>query len=378
MVEHRDVARRLIRDDDFVPVLVQLVEHSAHRDDVVIGVRGEHDHAFAGRELAAPADLGDQSVEDGAVEGAGLSVPRQQRAQAVLAVIILIELEHRFAGRLAQPDDGVDLLLAGPLHFAQHPRRSKARQVGRRREVDVENRVRVLLKIGRGDIGVRLSLHRPPNDGGLVLPGRHERDLLRFHDRRHTHRDRFGGHVVLAEEIARGIAACDGVERDATSARIRTGAGLVEPDVAGLSDPEDLKIDSTCISDRSLVRLTFVIDLGTRNIAARDVDVLGTHVDVVEEILPHEPVIAVDAVRLHRVVLVEVEGHDIGEVEAFLAVHLDQLAIDPDGRASSGESEHGVSASPPPLLHYVGDARGDRAGDLSVLDDDEGDSFPGG
>jgi hypothetical protein len=194
----------------------------------------------------------------------------------------------------------------------------------------------------------------------------------------HTHRDRFGGHVVLAEEIAGGIAARDGVQRDATSARVRTGARLVEPNVAGLSDPENLKIDSTCFSDRVLVRLALVIDIGAGNVAAGDVDVLGTQVDVVEEILPHEPVIAMDAVRFHRVVLVEVEGHDVGEVEAILAMHLDQLAIDPDWCAPRGESEHSVSAFPPPLPHYLGDALGDRAGDLAVVDDDEGDSFPGG
>ena len=85
-----------------------------------------------------------------------------------------------------------------------------------------------------------------------------------------------------------------------------------------------------------------------------------------------------DAVRLHGVVLVEIEGHDVREVEAFVAVHLDQLAIDTDWGAAGGESEDGVSTFTTPFLDDVGDAPGDRAGNFVVLDDDEGDSFPGG
>ena len=93
VVEHRDVARRLIRDDDVVSVLMELVEHPAHRDDVVVRVRGEDDHALPRRELAATADLGDQGVENRAVQRTGLAIAREQRAQVVLAVIILVELE---------------------------------------------------------------------------------------------------------------------------------------------------------------------------------------------------------------------------------------------------------------------------------------------
>jgi len=80
-------------------------------------------------------------------------------------------------------------------------------------------------------------------------------------------------------------------------------------------------------------------------------------------------VIAVNAVRPHRVVLVEIEGHDVGEVEAFVAVHLDQLALDTNWCTAGGEAEHSASTFSPPFLDDVGDALGDRAGDFVVLDD---------
>jgi hypothetical protein len=94
VVENGNVARRLIGDDDVVLVLMQLVEHPTHRDHVVIRVGREDDDALAGGKLAAPANLGDEGVENRAVERAGLAVPRQQRAQVVLPVIVCVELEH--------------------------------------------------------------------------------------------------------------------------------------------------------------------------------------------------------------------------------------------------------------------------------------------
>jgi hypothetical protein len=59
-------------------------------------------------------------------------------------------------------------------------------------------------------------------------------------------------------------------------------------------------------------------------------------------------------------------------------VHLDQLSIDTDWRTAGSEPEHSASTFSPTFLDDVGDAPGDRAGDFVVLDDDYGDSFPGG
>ncbi len=150
---------------------------------------------------------------------------------------------------------------------------ANAREIGGRRRIDVEHRVRMLLEIGRRDVRVRLAFHRALDDRGLVLARCDERDLSRLHDRRYTHRDRFGRHVVLAEEIGGGVAARDGVERDAAGARLGAGSRLVEADVPGLADAENLKIDSASVSDRGLVRVALVVDVVARNVAARNVDV---------------------------------------------------------------------------------------------------------
>ena len=77
----------------------------------------------------------------------------------------------------------------------------------------------------------------------------------------------------------------------------------------------------------------------SRALARRDVDVRRIDVDVREEILPHEAMVGVDALLRHRVVLVEIERHDVGEAQPFVAMHADQLAIDPDRRRAGGEAE---------------------------------------
>src|SRR4029078_10492290 len=77
-------------------------------------------------------------------------------------------------------------------------------------------------------------------------------------------------------------------------------------------------------------------------------------------------------------VLVEIEGHDVGEVQTLLAVHPDQLAVDPDGSAAGAEAEHGMSTFAATLFHYFGDPPGDCFCYFVVLDDYDRDAFSRG
>ena len=62
-------------------------------------------------------------------------------------------------------------------------------------------------------------------------------------------------------------------------------------------------------------------------------------VDVVEEVLAHEAVVALQLVRLHREVFVEVERDDVLEREALLLVQADQLVVDARRRRAGGQAE---------------------------------------
>jgi hypothetical protein len=91
---------------------------------------------------------------------------------------------------------------------------------------------------------------------------------------------------------------------------------------------------------------------------------------VLEQVLPHVPVVAVDAVRRHRVVLVQVERHHAGEVETLLAVHPDQLAVDTDRRAARREAEHRLPALGVAFPDDLRDPFRDLSRDLVVVLDD--------
>ncbi len=284
----------------------------------------------------------------------------------MVAVVGVVELEDRLAGRLADPHHRLDLAPARPVDLAQQPRRLPAGQFGGGRDVEMNGGVRMLLQVGRGDRTVDVALHRPTHDRRLVLAGRDQRDLARLEDGRDPHRDRLGGDVLGAEEVGGGGAACDRVERDQPGARPGTRARLVEADVAGLADAEDLVVDATRRLDRVLVVAAVGLDLGAGQVAARDVDAGPVHVHLFEQVLPHEPVVAVQAPRRHRVVLIEVEGRDVGPVEALVAMEPDQLAVDPDRGRAGRESQHRRPAGRVALPYHFGDPLRDAVRDLVV------------
>ena len=142
--------------------------------------------------------------------------------------------------------------------------------------------------------------------------------------------------------------------------------------MSGLADSQDLEIDASRLGDRALVFARVRLDLPAREVPPGNVHVAGLDVDVLEEILPHEAVVAVEALGGHRVVLVEVEGHDLGEVESFLAMEPDQLPVDSDGGGTGREPQDGSPDGGAPLADETGDAPGDEPGNAVVgfLDDD--------
>ena len=76
--------------------------------------------------------------------------------------------------------------------------------------------------------------------------------------------------------------------------------------------------------------------------ARGDVDVLLGDVDVLEEVLVHEVVVALRMVLRQAHVLVEIEGGHLGEVEALVLVHPHQFLVEPQRRGAGGQPQHGV------------------------------------
>ena len=157
------------------------------------------------------------------------------------------------------------------------------------------------------------------------------------------------------------------------------GAGLVEADVPGAADAEQLEVDAPGLADGRFVPGALLVHPIARNVASGDVDVLRPDVELGEQILVHEPMVGVEAPGIHRVVLVEVEGHDVGEAESLLPMEADQLTIRADRGGARREAEHGTLARRRLGPHDLGDAGRDAAAELVVVADDDGpDALEGG
>jgi hypothetical protein len=102
----------------------------------------------------------------------------------------------------------------------------------------------VFLQEGRGDVVVDLALGGGAHDVGLVLAPGHQDDAAGVHDRADAHRQRVAWRAGVAAEVAGGVAARERVERDQARERVRRAARLVEADVAGAADAEDLEVDA--------------------------------------------------------------------------------------------------------------------------------------
>src|SRR5439155_10031204 len=109
-----------------------------------------------------------------------------------------------------------------------------------------------------------------------------------------------------------------------------------------------------------------------RCFARGDVYLVARDVHVLEEILPHVAVVTVRIVGPHRVVLVEIERHHVGEVHFTRLVAADQLAIDAQGGAARSESEHAPAVRGSAALDDLDDVIGEPGGDRVVIVDDHG------
>ena len=86
---------------------------------------------------------------------------------------------------------------------------------------------------------------------------------------------------------------------------------------------------------------------------------------MVEQVLAHEPHVALQLVRLHREVFVEVERDDVPERQALFPVQPHQLVVDADRRAAGGQAQHAVAALGRALADERGDLRGDGLAGLA-------------
>ena len=141
--------------------------------------------------------------------------------------------------------------------------------------------------------------------------------------------------------------------------RAQRAGGLVEGDVAIGANPQHLQIDAATFLDPPFVPGAEGLVVVGR--ARGHVDILPRHVDLLEEVLVHEVVVALEMILRQAHVLVEIEGGYLGEVEPLVLVHADQLFVEAQRRGSGRQPQHGVGLGIEHLGHELG---GDFADDV--------------
>src|SRR5690606_354671 len=142
--------------------------------------------------------------------------------------------------------------------------------------------------------GGRISFQHALEDLRLMLTERHDDNLLRLQDRADAHRDRLERHVLFAAEGARRVDASDGVEDHLPRLARAAASGLIEADVSGTADAQQLQVDAAGSFDLPFVLFAERLDFVGLQVAARNVNVSLWNVHMVEERLAHPTVVTVD------------------------------------------------------------------------------------
>ena len=178
------------------------------------------------------------------------------------------------------------------------------------------------------------------NGLGLLLAIGNNQDGASVHDGLNTHGVGATRHVLLTlKQTAVGLDGALG-QIDAMRALRENVVRLVEANMAVATNAQKLQIAETSVGNHLIERSTNLIDVGVRS--SGNVHVLGIDVDMIEEMLIHEVVIALGIVIRDTKVLVEVIRADLREVNIALLVPIDKLIIGANGRIARSKAQNTV------------------------------------
>ena len=175
------------------------------------------------------------------------------------------------------------------------------------------------------------------NSLSLGLAVGDDQDHAGIHDGLGTHGVSLAGNVVDAiEQAAVGLNGALG-EVDAVRTLGEVVIGLVEANMTVITNAEQLQIRVTGGSDDLVV-----LGAGSGGIgvgAIGHVRVIQIDVDVIEEVLAHEVVIALGIIVRKAAILVQVIGADLGEVNIALLVPIGELLVGANRSGAGGKTE---------------------------------------
>ena len=199
-----------------------------------------------------------------------------------------------------------------------------------------------------------------------------DHDLLGGVDGGDAHGERLGrnGLGISAEEAGIDLTGVLGQRHDA-GAGLQRGERLVEGDVAVFADTAHEQVDAAGLDDGLLIGGALGGEVG--GVAVEDVDVLLGLVDMVEQVLVHEGVVALGMLHGKADILVHVEGNDVLEGQLTGLDHAHEFGVGVQRGGTGGEAQHeGLVGTGGLLLDLGGDIVGSpEAAVLGIVADDD-------
>ena len=352
---------------DVVVLLNESAYGSTHRDNIVVRVGREHYHALLSRHgtfravgvvgvrlAARPSSDGVlQVVENLDVAIVSRAEACQQVRQSVLVVVLVGELQNRFAKKLAEPNHSGAYSLVVPLAVGDEPWVDDTCQLAGGSEVADELGVVVCLyECGRNGVG-NLALDNLLYDVGLLLAPCCKEQFVGREQCADAHGDRAWRNLLKSAETVGHLVARHLVDQNQAACRRNVRARLVTGDVAHTAYAEHGNVDASLGSDELFVGAAVLIYVVLGNESVGSVYVLFLDVDVVEQTLAQLSDGAVLAVGVEWEVFVGVEHHYIVKTQSFLLVAACQFLVDRSERQTSAESQHTLLAGLLRALYFL-------------------------
>ena len=208
------------------------------------------------------------------------------------------------------------------------------------------------LQNGRGNLGSHGAEEGIAHDLRLVFATHHNEHLLGGHDGANAHG------VCLARHFVGGIK----------QAAVRVNGGfrevnavgflrefrrrLVEADVAVVAQAQKLQVNAASEQNGSLVGIACGLSVGVGAIG--HMRVLGAHVDLAEQVLLHEVVVALLVIGRQAAIFVQIERCNAREVDTLGFVALGDFGVEALRRGAGGQAQHAARLFLDQVDNHVG------------------------
>ncbi len=193
------------------------------------------------------------------------------------------------------------------------------------------------------------------HDGSLLFAPCHEPHFRGTHDRGNSHGDSRLGHIIKATEGRSGVRLCQVIEGHLPSDRRVIRPGLIEADMTGAPDAENLQVEPAACLNLCLVGGTMCRYVRRCQRAAGQIHVLGLDVDVIEEIVVHEVPVRLRVLVRQSRVFIQVESGHVSERKPFFLVQANQLCVEGERCSSGGKPKHNPFTLSLPCAYKLSD-----------------------